>query len=655
MVQIAASYGITLLLVPADTANVAGATGSPSFCMTMVRDNGATACNNFGQFLANRYKAYKNIIWMLGNDYESDNLSGGSDDQYVAGIANGILTVTPNALITAEITAGVGTSAYSNQGGTTWTSILKLDQGYPGTVDPMYPTMVSAQASSPTMPVFFGEGYYDGSGGGTANQLRRQAWWTMVAGCFGYVYGHLQVYGFTSGWQSDLATTPVSQLEQWKAIWSSIAWQKLNPDTGGTFLASGAGSGTTKALAAFSSDGTLGVVYNPSTSANSITLSYSSFGSSPTVTAVDPTNGARTSLGSTTTPTMGNNAAGDPDWLFVVTASAASHATVTAGDTLSPFSETATRAAQASSRTAADTLASITDSPTRAAQTATRTAGDTLATITDTATRAAQAVVRASADTLGALSDTATRATTAAVRTAADTLTSLTDTPTRAAQSTVRTAADSLGSISDTPTRSAQHPVRTAADTLASFSESAAQAGAVRATDTLAALTETATRAAQTPTRTAADSLAALTDTPGRQTNQLRAGADTLAQLSDTPTRSAQHPTRTAGDSLSQVSELARTGATNFAADTLGALTELVNRSQGALRTAADTLAGLTDTPTRAPATIHRHGTDALAALQEAASDEPLFSPGTVTPTSGAVYTVTPSSQAVWTVTPTSS
>jgi hypothetical protein len=44
-------------------------------------------------------------------------------------------------------------------------------------------------------------------------------------------------------------------------------------------------------------------------------------GANPSITAVDPTDGARTSLGWTTTPTMGANAGGDHDWLFIITAS----------------------------------------------------------------------------------------------------------------------------------------------------------------------------------------------------------------------------------------------------------------------------------------------------------------------------------------------
>jgi hypothetical protein len=62
------------------------------------------------------------------------------------------------------------------------------------------------------------------------------------------------------------------------------------------------------------------VIYNPDTAVNKITISSSPLGANPVITAVDPTNGARTRLGWTTTPAMGTNAGGDHDWLFIITA-----------------------------------------------------------------------------------------------------------------------------------------------------------------------------------------------------------------------------------------------------------------------------------------------------------------------------------------------
>jgi hypothetical protein len=117
-----------------------------------------------------------------------------------------------------------------------------------------------------------------------------------------------------------MSTPAVTQLGYWASLFRSFNWQTLIPDTANTFLTSGYGSGGTKALAARATDGSLAAVYNPDTSQNNITISRSVLGANPTITAVDPTDGATTNLGWTTSPTMGANAAGDHDWLFVITA-----------------------------------------------------------------------------------------------------------------------------------------------------------------------------------------------------------------------------------------------------------------------------------------------------------------------------------------------
>lgn len=91
--------------------------------------------------------------------------------------------------------------------------------------------------------------------------------------------------------------------------WSTGATPYTNDATYGNYV-----------TAAYSPDGTLGVIHNPDTAINHITISSSVFGANPAITAVAPTDGARTSLGWTTTPTMGTNAGGDQDWLFIITA-----------------------------------------------------------------------------------------------------------------------------------------------------------------------------------------------------------------------------------------------------------------------------------------------------------------------------------------------
>jgi hypothetical protein len=76
--------------------------------------------------------------------------------------------------------------------------------------------------------------------------------------------------------------------------------------------------------AAYTADRHLGVVYNPDTTRNHITLSSSFLGTNPQIVAVDPTTGARANLGGSIPPNMGANAGGRHDWLFVISASPSS-------------------------------------------------------------------------------------------------------------------------------------------------------------------------------------------------------------------------------------------------------------------------------------------------------------------------------------------
>ncbi len=263
MVSLAAQYGITLMLVPVDAANLIGNdSGGNSYCMNMLINNGHTACVNFGTFLGNRYKNSPNVMWMHGNDYAS-----GADDTYVGGVCNGIRGVSTAQLHTIEEVVTIGTDSYSNQAATFWTSppIIQLDQSYPGNnATASYQIEQTAYASSPVLPAFLGEGRYEGVSGWSSFLLRNQAYWTMVDGNIGgYLYGSQSVYGFTAGWQAALSTTAVTQMGYWAAMFRGLNWWTLLPDTANTFLTSGFSSGVTLALAARAADGSLGVVYAP--------------------------------------------------------------------------------------------------------------------------------------------------------------------------------------------------------------------------------------------------------------------------------------------------------------------------------------------------------------------------------------------------------
>jgi hypothetical protein len=160
----------------------------------------------------------------------------------------------------------------------------------------------------------------------------------MTSGGAGSFYGNDSLWQFGSGWPSQLDTSGVAQRKTLNAVFAGLGWQNLQPDTSNRLVTAGRGSQDTAlsespgfftndpsggwyVTAAYSPDGTLAVVYNPDSSRNSITLSPAVLGPHPTVTRIDPTNGAATNLGWTTNPAGATNAGGNHDWLYIITAS----------------------------------------------------------------------------------------------------------------------------------------------------------------------------------------------------------------------------------------------------------------------------------------------------------------------------------------------
>ena len=100
MINLAAQYGIVIFLNPVTTGgcgNEVGGNNNPLWPMlTENRSIGNAGVINtyaFGEFLGNRYKSFRNIVWLHGDDYICNGKGGGSpaaDDLPVMDIMNGI-------------------------------------------------------------------------------------------------------------------------------------------------------------------------------------------------------------------------------------------------------------------------------------------------------------------------------------------------------------------------------------------------------------------------------------------------------------------------------------------------------------------------------------------------------------------------------------
>lgn len=339
-----------------------------------LRGAGTSACNTYGQFLGNRYKSFPNVMWLLGNDFA---INDQTDFDVVNAMAQGILSTDTNHLMTIELNFHESTS-FDNTGGfgdygNTSPKSMTVNGAY--TYGPTYGYQMICYNGSGTsfagtagtnnaspVPTILLEATYEFENNdpgvtedGNPLTLRKQSYWTSLAGSSGQLYGNGYVWalltaggpnvkgigspaggvGFPTGsYVNNLASPGALQLIIWKNFFTAIPWQSLVPDQ--THVVGTSGYGTPANTGLFASnnyvtvaataDGHCAVAYFPLGSSNTVTFDMTKFAGTVTAQWFDPTNAAFTSIGTFAntgthnfSPT-GNNNAGDPDWVLLLTA-----------------------------------------------------------------------------------------------------------------------------------------------------------------------------------------------------------------------------------------------------------------------------------------------------------------------------------------------
>jgi hypothetical protein len=298
--------------------------------------NGTNACYLYGQYIGNRYKGFTNIIWASGNDY---NWSA-ANDAYVKAIANGILSEDTNHLQTVELYIPPPADVSSDD--PNWTNILGVNWAY--TYYATYPEMLHAYQTYANLPLIMGESYYEwspfytgGKGPGPTldNVIRRQEWWDALSGESGQIYGNNYTYQFAGGWQQNLDSVGVAQLQYCNNLLLSNEWYNLVPDANNTFVIAGHGTynasdsiitNSTYVLGARTPDGVLGIIYLPAKT--TITVAMSLFTNTVTAQWYDPGSGVYSTVsgspfsnsGTETFTPPRSNSVGDTDWVLLLKA-----------------------------------------------------------------------------------------------------------------------------------------------------------------------------------------------------------------------------------------------------------------------------------------------------------------------------------------------
>jgi len=311
----AAAKGMLVMLAPAYLGCCGDGWSSE------MSSNGEAKLRAYGQYLASRFRAHDNVLWVHGGD------ANPPDKTLLRAIANGIRDVETKWLQTFH--GSRGTAALEFLG--TAESWLTVNDIYTDG------TTVIAEAfgeyARSTMPFFLIEAWYEESEQ-DSGLVRNQAYQAVLSGAMGHLYGNSPVWHFNapswsnpSGltWQQALDSTGARTLSHLRALFDASAWWTLEPDVSNTLLTSGIQSGAARAPAARATDGSFALIYMPNLRTLTVNLARLS---GPNVRArwYDPTTGNHAAIagspfpagGSRTFTPSGNNAGGYGDWVLVL-------------------------------------------------------------------------------------------------------------------------------------------------------------------------------------------------------------------------------------------------------------------------------------------------------------------------------------------------
>jgi hypothetical protein len=180
----------------------------------------------YGKWLGARYRNAPNVVWVSGGD----RIPTGSEDVYRE-LARGLREGDGGAhLITYHPCGWRSSSQFFHDDDwldfnmiETWTEWSKI-----------HPAVMSDALRTPVKPVVLGEGAYENGpeypqGPITPLIVRRQAWWTVMAGGF-HTYGQDQMWRMGPGWESTFDTPGAAQVCRMKEILSALKWWEMVPD-----------------------------------------------------------------------------------------------------------------------------------------------------------------------------------------------------------------------------------------------------------------------------------------------------------------------------------------------------------------------------------------------------------------------------------------
>ena len=301
----AAEHGFLVLLTP----SYLGYEGGDQGWYRAMRRNGPERLRAYGRYLGSRYRKMKNIVWVLGGDYDPP------ERTLIQAIVNGLRETDPDALLSFHGSRGTAARAFLDSGAA-W---LDLNTIY--TDEDSVVAAAHTEYAASTLPFILIEGRYEGEGASEAT-VRAQAYQAMLSGACGQLMGNKWIWLFDQGWEKALDSPGARSPVHMRSILEAIHWWQLQPAYDG-FVVNGVGTGIERAVSAVAADRRQAIVYMPSQ--RTITLNTKwLIGPKLEVRWIDPTNEHSETVAGSPLATSPNlelraperNGSGYGDWLL---------------------------------------------------------------------------------------------------------------------------------------------------------------------------------------------------------------------------------------------------------------------------------------------------------------------------------------------------
>lgn len=347
VIRKAGEKGLLVVLNPCYTGYTSNFTTAREGWTAEIVANGPAKCRDYGRYLGNRYKGYRNIIWQAGGDATPP--VGSPLERNWLELLRGIKEYAPDHLWTAHWyrrTTALDQSSFAEY--------MSLDNAYGGSRS--YIQTLRAYNRANPKPTYVNEAYYEDTrlvpGAGRPPLLRAQAFWTLLSGAAGHLFGSDRVWAFGAhvdgkpdapqyDWRAGMESQGSRDMVHVKRLFESRAWHELVPDQDHTVVTNGYGTfgeddrkpGGDYVTAARTGDGSLVMAYVPSTGTGirTITVDMTKLSGAANARWYNPTSGkfseiSRSPLansGSREFTTPGDNGTGTNDWVLVLETRAA--------------------------------------------------------------------------------------------------------------------------------------------------------------------------------------------------------------------------------------------------------------------------------------------------------------------------------------------